>query len=249
MKFSICTDSVLRNMSTADAIGTAGALGYEAVEFWSWWDKDLASINRSRLENKVNIAAICTRFISLTDSSKRTEYRKGLKETIETAELLDCRCIISQVGGDTGEAFEIQKRSIRDGLLECIPLLENRDITLVIEPLNTTIDHRGYFLWSSQVAADILDEVKSPRIKMLFDYYHQQIMEGDIIRRSTKLVDKIGHVHVAGNPGRHEPDNGEIAYPQVLKNLLAAGYQGYIGLEYYPSEDPIEGLKKIKSWE
>ncbi len=248
MKFSICTDSVLRHMNTADAIKTAGELGYGAVEFWSWWDKDIPAINRSRLDNKVDISAICTRFASLTDRSKRKEYVQGLRETIETAKILDCRCVIAQVGNDTGEAFEVQKRNIQEGLAECSLLLENQGITLAIEPLNTTIDHGGYFLWSSDVAADIIGEVNSPQIKLLFDYYHQQIMEGDIIRRSLKLLDKIGHVHVAGNPGRHEPDRGEIAYKEVLKELTAAGYQGYIGLEYLPAEDPIIGLKKLIEW-
>ncbi len=248
MKFSICTDSVLRDMNTADAIRTAGALGYEAIEFWSWWDKDIQTINRSRLDYKLEIAAICTKFISLTDQSKRKEYVQGLKETIETARILDCKCIISQVGNNTGEAFEVQKESIQEGLIACVPLLENQNITLVIEPLNTTINHPGYFLWSSEVAADIIDEVNSPHIKMLFDYYHQQIMEGDIIRRSLGVIDKIGHVHVAGNPGRHELDHGEIAYQEVLKKLVAAGYQGYIGMEYHPTEDPMIGLKRFREW-
>jgi hydroxypyruvate isomerase len=248
VKFSVCTDSIFGSMNTADAIKTVGALGYSAVEFWSWWDKDIRSINRSRLDNRVDISAICTRFVSLTDRSKKKEYIQGLRETIETAKILDCRCIISQVGNDTGEAFEVQKENIQEGLAECIPLLENQEITLVIEPLNTVIDHKGYFLWSSDVAADIVGEAASPCIKMLFDYYHQQIMEGDILRRSLKLLDKIGHVHAAGNPGRHELDHGEIEYKEMLKKLAAAGYQGYIGLEYFPAKDPIIGLKKLREW-
>ena len=116
---------------------------------------------------------------------------------------------------------------------------------LVIEPLNTYVDHAGYYLWSSDEAFQIVGEVNSPNIKVLFDIYHQQIMEGNIIPRIRKNINSIGHFHAAGSPGRHELDSGEINYPNIFEAIGEAGYTGYIGLEYFPLKDAVEGLKKL----
>lgn len=246
MKMSICTDSVYGNLKTAAAMEKVKGLGIDTIEFWSWWDKDIAEINQARQDLNMTVSGICTKFISLTDSSQRADYLAGLSETIEVAKQLDCRMIISQVGNrlDLQEALQI--RSIVKGLRLARERLEEQGIMLVIEPLNTKIDHPDYFLWSSEIGAAIISEVASPNVKLLFDCYHQQIMEGDIIRQSTKLIESIGHIHVAGNPGRTEPETGEISYQAVIQQLAKADYQGYVGFEYFPQK-AIPGT--LRSWQ
>ena len=119
-------------------------------------------------------------------------------------------------------------------------------MTLVIEPLNTRIDHRGYYLWRSQEAFEIVDEVASPCVKVLFDLYHQHIMSDLSIDAIVAHIDRIGHFHMAGYPGRHEPMiESEIDYPAILRAIEKSGYAGAVGLEYFPVRDAAEGLKAL----
>jgi len=216
------------------------------VEFWGWWDKDIGAIKACKDGEGLNIAALCTRFISLVDPGLRRQYVDGLRQTIDVALELGCPNIISQVGDELpGVARDLQHSSLVDGLRECAPLLEESGVTLVFEPLNTIVDHRGYYLSSADEAFRIEEEVASPRVKVLYDIYHQQIMDGHLIARIRANIGGIGHFHAAGNPGRHELSIGEIHYPAVLKAIDEAGYQGFVGLEYVPVHDPSEGLKAL----
>jgi hydroxypyruvate isomerase len=85
-------------------------------------------------------------------------------------------------------------------------------------------------------------------VKVLYDIYHQQITEGHLIHNITTHIDKIGHFHAAGNPGRHELTKGEINYPAVFAAIEAAGFDGYVGLEYFPKQDPAFGLREVAQW-
>ena len=124
-------------------------------------------------------------------------------------------------------------------------MLEESGVTLVVEPLNIYVDHIGYYLSSSKEAFAIIEEVGSPYVKVLFDIYHQQINEGDILRHMLPNLEKIGHIHCAGSNGRHELDNGELNYPYLFKKLAEAGYDRYVGLEYFPERDPADSLKDL----
>ena len=195
------------------------------------------------------IASICTKFISLVDPEKRSEYLEGLTESIAAAKQLNCPTLISQVGDALpGVSRDLQRQSLIDGLAEAKPLLESSGITLVIEPLNDRIDHKGYFLVQSDEAFDIVDAVNSDHVKVVFDIYHQQISEGHVIERLTDNIDKIAHFHVAGNPGRNELTVGELNYPNIFNAIAKAGYDRYIGLEYWPLFDAEAGLREIASW-
>lgn len=245
MKFSVCTDAVYGEIATPDAMEKVNALGIDTIEFWGWWDKDIDKILEKKNELGMSIAAICTRFISLTEPDKRNEYISGLKETIEIAKKIGTNIVISQTGNDTGDKREKQHKNLVEGLRACVPILEEAGMVLVVEPLNTYIDHAGYYLYSSKEAFDIIDEVSSDNVKVLFDMYHQQIMEGNLLRNIMNNIDKIGHFHAAGNPGRHELDLGEIDYDYIFKELKRSPYNGYIGLEYNPVYDPEVGIKKL----
>lgn len=115
-------------------------------------------------------------------------------------------------------------------------------LTVLIEPLNP-IDSPGYFLNSSDQAAAILNEVDHPAVRMMFDIYHVQIIEGDLMRRLERHLPLIGHIQIAAAPDRGEPDDGEIAYGSVLDHIDRLGYSGWIGAEYRPrGTSTIEGL-------
>jgi hydroxypyruvate isomerase len=137
------------------------------------------------------------------------------------------------------------------GLKRVAAHAEKKGVTICVEHLNTRDDsdpmkgHPGYQGDDLDFVAAILRKVGSPRVKLLFDIYHVQIMHGDLIRRLEACKDIIGHVHTAGVPGRNELDEGqEVNYPAVIKKLLATGYTGYLGQEFIPIRDPVAGLKQ-----
>ncbi|MDQ0058974.1 hydroxypyruvate isomerase [Paenibacillus harenae] len=127
------------------------------------------------------------------------------------------------------------------------PIAEEAGITLLLEPLNTAVDHPGYLLTSSSEAFNLIELVNSDHVKVLFDIYHQQITEGNLIRSMLGNLQSIGHLHAAGCPGRHELQFGEIHYANVIQALRSAGYSNYFGLEFFPSAQPSQGLEFAKS--
>lgn len=245
MKYSVCIDALYGGKDFLEGMRETGEAGIGAIEFWSWWDKDIKRIAVEKEKLNITVAAMCTKFISLVDPAQQEAYLAGLKESIEAAKLLDCHTLISQVGADTGQPRDRQHENICKGLKMAADMLEENAITLVLEPLNTAVDHKGYYLSSSKEAFDIVRQVNSKNVKVLFDIYHQQITEGDIIRNIRQNIDMIGHFHAAGNPGRHELDNGELNYPNIFREIQGNGYTGFIGLEYFPVNPPIEGLKQL----
>lgn len=137
------------------------------------------------------------------------------------------------------------------GLKKIATLAEKKGVTLCLEHLNTRDDshpmkgHPGYQGDDIDYVANIVRRVGSPRIKVLFDIYHVQIMNGDVIRRIEQCKDVIGHVHTAGNPGRAELDNNqEINYPPIMRKLLDIGYKGFVGQEFIPTRDALTGLRE-----
>lgn len=245
MKLSVCIDAVTGGMPSGESIRKVSALGIPAFEFWAWWGKDFDEIKSAMSDTRITLAAMCTKFVSLTDPTCRDAYIEGLKESIEAANKLGCKSLISQVGADTGASREVQHCSLVRGLLASAPYLEESGITLVIEPLNTKINHKGYYLANSKESFEIIDEVNSPNVKLLFDIYHQQITEGDVLRNITENIDKIGHFHAAGNPGRHELDCGELNYHYIFDAIDKTGYDAYMGLEYWPLEEWDVSLKRF----
>jgi hydroxypyruvate isomerase len=243
MNISICVDAVYAGKDFFESLKEIKSLGVNTFEFWCWWDKDLDKVKQAKDDLGLEVSTFCTRFVSLVDASKRKDYIEGLQESIVAAKKLNCKKLISQVGNDLGISRDEQKKSLIDGLRECAPILEKEGITLMIEPLNTRVDHQGYYLAYSEEAFEIVQKVNSPYIKVLFDIYHQQIMEGNLIQRITDNLDKIAHFHAAGNPGRHELFKGEINYPEIFKAIDLLGYSGTVGFEYFPLEDIALGIK------
>jgi hydroxypyruvate isomerase len=149
------------------------------------------------------------------------------------------------------EGGEIGKKNMVAGLKKVLGLAEKKKVTLAIEMLNSRVDiemkgHPGYQCDSIEWAADVCDRVGSPRVKILFDIYHVQIMQGDVITRLRQFKDYIAHYHTAGNPGRNELTGvQEINYPGIMQAIVDTGYQGYVGQEFIPTQkDMIASLRE-----
>ncbi len=148
--------------------------------------------------------------------------------------------------------------SAEDGIKNCVAgykklvgYAEQKKVTICLEMLNTRDashpmkGHPGYQGDHTDYCMDIIRKVGSPRLRLLFDIYHVQIMDGDVIRRIHQFKDYIAHIHTAGNPGRGELDEKqEINYPAIMQALLDVGYKGYVGQEFIPTRDPLKGLSQ-----
>lgn len=133
-------------------------------------------------------------------------------------------------------------RSIVAGLVAALAAADELGITLLLEPLNTKVDHPGYTLAHSTQAFQIVRFVDSPRLRVLYDVYHMQIMEGNLMETMAANLDCIGHIHVADVPGRHEPGTGEINYRSIAAMLREQGYAGSVGLECVPRGDSWDAI-------
>ncbi|MDI5921208.1 hydroxypyruvate isomerase [Halomonas sp. LR5S13] len=170
------------------------------------------------------------------------EFRSGVDEAIEYARVLgntqvNCLAGIPPQGVSEADAH----RTLVDNLRFAAEKLEAAGILLLAEPINTR-DIPGFFLNRTEQALALFDEVGSDNLKLQYDIYHMQVMEGDLAPTIEKHLDRIAHVQIADNPGRHEPGTGEIHYPFLFAHLDRLGYQGWVGAEYKPRAGTQEGL-------
>ena len=131
------------------------------------------------------------------------------------------------------------------GLKRIVGVAEKNKVTVILELLNSKVDHKDYMADHSAWGAEVCQRVGSERLKLLYDIYHMQIMEGDLIRDIQECAPCIGHYHTGGNPGRNEIDETqEIYYPAVMRAIVATGYKGYVGQEFVPKRDPLTSLRQ-----
>lgn len=242
MRLCVPIPCFFKNMDFCDAIRKVSELGYDAAETYNWKSLDLDAVKSTLDDTGVQLLSMCTSEFRMTTPEHRQLWLDGLKESCEAANKLGVKMLITQVGRDTGEEREKQHEAIVTTLKAAIPILEESGVTIMPEPLNTYVNHPGYYLWSSAEGFDIIREVDHPNVKLVYDIYHQQVMEGNIIPNVTKNLDLIAHLHSAGHPGRHELQYGENDYKVIFEAIDKAGYTGACGLEYGPLLDPAESL-------
>lgn len=176
-------------------------------------------------------------------------FLRSLEEALKVANRLGTKLFNTLVGIRLPEMpKEKQTELIVERLRKYAPLAATEGVTLMVEAINP-YGAPGYFLNYSADGFAIVDAVGAPNVKFQYDIYHLQMMEGNLITTLTKNLDKIAHVQLGDVPGRHQPGTGEINFPNVLKALEAAGYQGYVGLEYVPegpSEQSLAWLRDVK---
>ena len=177
---------------------------------------------------------------------------KTLRDRIDLAVEIGSPSVITFTGMlPKGVTPEQATRNCIEGWKQVVGYAEQKKVNLVLEHLNTRDDshpmkgHPGYFGDDVDHCADMIQKIDSPRMKLLFDVYHVQIMNGDVIRRIKQYKDIIGHYHTAGNPGRAELDeNQEINYPAVMRAILETGYKGYVAQEFIPTwDDKLAALR------
>jgi hydroxypyruvate isomerase len=171
------------------------------------------------------------------------EARASVATAIDYARAIGCPRI-HVMAGLRDEAVErsVQVDAMVALLREMAGPAMAHDITLTIEPLNRSVDMPGYLLAGSDEGMEIVERADRGNVKLQYDVYHMQIVEGDLARTIERLLPRIGHMQIADNPGRHEPGTGEIAYDWLLRRIDEIGYDGWIGCEYRPIGDTVAGL-------
>lgn len=257
MKVSICIDAVLPGLAPAEQIARVAAAGFDAVEFWDWRNRDLDALNAACDKHGVRVVSFTGHRVGdPVDAASHAAFRASVAETVPVARRLDCRTLLllSNVLGDKGAAAATHEGlSDEAKFANLVTALQTvleetpEDIHFNLEPLNTRVDHPGYWLSDMGTAARVIREVGDPRVKVLCDLYHQRVMGDDLIAIVAQHLPLIGHFHLADVPGRHEPGTGEVDWAAVLRRIKKGGYRGYVGFEYFPAQpDSGDGLTAVQ---
>lgn len=226
-----------------DGMELAKKTGYDAVEFWDWDTRDYRALLEKKKTLGLDVVAICAKNRgTLADPSTHAAAVQGMKETIEVARMFDCPNIIIVANKMPGFTKEESHKNIVDGLKLLVPLAEAAGVTLILEPIE------GSYFNDSAEPFGMLGEVGSNALKLLYDIFHYQRMEGNIVETIGRHVDKIGHIHAAGAPDRHEITDGELNYTYIIRAIENSGYEGYFGIEYMPSMDREQSVRITKEF-
>ncbi|MFF1877925.1 hydroxypyruvate isomerase family protein [Leifsonia sp. NPDC058230] len=234
--------------STADRIRAAANHGLTAVEIWGWRDKDLDAIEKALNDTGVTLLSlIVDPKLDLTDPTTRVQYLEGVRDSLAVAQRLHAPFLVA-VAGDEIDGIErsAQHKAVVDTLAAAAAILEGSDVTLLLEPLNTRVDHVGTYLSSTREGLDIVREIGSPHVKLLLDAYHALMMDEDLAEVVGGDTALIGHVQVADVPGRHEPGTGTIDWERQLGILRELGYTDWFGMEYTPTTETVASLAAVE---
>ena len=235
MKISVCTDMLFEGVPTAEAMERVKSAGADAVEFWETTGKDLPAIAAAIRSLGLPVAVFCAPATSMMAPDSPANYAEAIKGIVPACDTLGCRTLIACSGvPEWGWTPAEMHDRLRATVEAALPVLEAHELTLLLEPLNAS---ELSYLRTSREAFDICRMFNSPRIKVLYDIYHMQFMEGNLINTLGDHLRFIGHIHAADLPGRAAPGKGEINFPNIVSALTRQGYSNYIGLEYIPSPD------------
>jgi hydroxypyruvate isomerase len=249
IKQSLCYPMFdLKGMSLGELFRIGAEIGYTAVELWQRGD-DFEEIVALAKKHGLVVASMCGH-ASLSDGlNKRSNHERiedELKTSIDIAARHGIPGVICFSGNRQPYQAELEAiEAVADGLRRVAPYAERKGVNLNLELLNSKVDHAGYQCDHTAWGAAVCGRVNSPRVKLLYDIYHMQIMEGDVIRTMRDNIKWIGHFHTAGNPGRNDMDDTqELNYAGICKAIAETGYDLYVGHEFASRGDLIEALRR-----
>jgi len=260
-RFAANLSMMFQEVGFLDRFDAAARAGFKAVEFLFPYEHPPETIAERLEKNRLSLALFNTvpgdsaggeRGLAALPGREQ-EFRDGVDKAILYAKASKCPLLHTMAGlwpqgtDEHGRDKEAGERVYIDNLRWAADRMAAAGLIAVIEPINTR-DIPGYFLNYTREALRIIERVGRPNLKLQFDLYHVQIMEGDLATKVRALAGHYPHVQIAGNPGRHEPDIGEINYPYLFDLLDETGYRGWIGCEYRPKGDTVAGLGWAKKY-
>ena len=190
----------------------------------------------------------------LVNPREHEEFLKQTQLAIDAARAVGAKQLVTLTGNEMGGVPRSEQMANAVAAMRAAaPMLEKNGMTAIVEVLNTYVNHAGYFLYYVRDGAELIDRVGSPNVKLLFDIYHVQIMEGNLIESIRSNIDRIGHFHVGDVPGRHQPGTGEINYRNVFKAIYDQGdrFRGSVALEYSPTvplEQDLAAMRELANF-
>ena len=249
-KFSIMLWTLPKGLTFEQQLDLAAAAGFDGVEVGNEYEKWTPDEWKRNLAKKqalgIEVDSAVPGRNALADHSKRTALHDDLMKAIPGAKELGCKQFIytayTRVPGQTPEQ---QRAAIVDTLKYAADLLEKDQIEIVLEPIDL-LEHKQEAVTSVAEAFEITRAVGSPRVKVLYDFYHEQRQAGNLIEKLEKNIDQVGLVHIADVPGRHQPGTGEVNYSNIYRKLAELHYDRYICMEFMSLGDPARTLKAAR---
>ena len=228
-------------MELEDLASTASRIGYKSIELIK--PEDLPVLKKYGLTcAMIQGAGTISDCLNRTENHDRIE--KEIRETIDFAARENLPSVLCFSGNRKGMDDELGLKNSVQGIKRFIGYAEKKEVTVCMERLNSKVDHKDYMADHTEWGVKLCREVGSERFKLLYDIYHMQIMEGDIIRSIRDFHQYIGHYHTAGVPGRNEiNDSQELFYPAIVKAIKQTGYNGFLGQEFIPIGDPVQAME------
>lgn len=248
-KFAVNCEMWWTKLPFLDRVKQTAALGFPALEFWPLAGKDLDALASLTQDLGIEIAQFTAWGFKpgMNDPKNHDDVVKTIKEACVAAKKLKCKKACVVAGDDIPGMTQAEMHAnVIKALKSVARIVEDNDLTLILEPMNIRVDHKGHCLYGSAPAIHICQEVGSSHVKINWDLYHMHITEGDLCGhlREGMQTKTIGYLQLADHPGRNEPGTGEIHYNRVLKEAFDLGYRDYIGLECRPTEE-IAAAKRV----
>ena len=230
-----------------DRVAQAGYKHVELVgEFNKWSDADAARYMAKMKSLGLTVDTTSGMGAPFCDPAGTDNFLAKLKEFLPKVQRIECKRIILLSGKRIDSAGEgVQQKASIDTLKRAVEMLEAAGVTVVIEPIDR-LENPPIFLDSVTEGFEIARAVGSPNVKVLYDFYHEHRTKGNLIEKLEKGFDEVGLVHIADVPGRHEPGTGEVNYQNIYRKLGQLKYKGVIAMEFYPSGDVVETLRRAR---
>ncbi|HMD40561.1 MAG TPA: TIM barrel protein [Candidatus Acidoferrum sp.] len=249
-KLSVMLWTVFRGQPFAQRLEKVAEAGYHNVElvdeFVKWTKEDFAAARKKKRELGIEFDATAGVWHTLPDANDREAFLKNVSDFVATLQELECTRLILQTGNNVPG---LSHAAARDNCVETLKrggeIAAKNNIELLVENIDPE-ENPKYFLTSSAEGFEIVREVGNPHVKFLYDFFHEQIAEGNLIAKLAKNLDVIALMHVADVPGRHEPGTGEIHYPNIYRKLAELDYDRYIAMEFIPVGEPVAALRAAR---
>ena len=253
MELSACLDLLFGDDDPATPlevrIPRAADEGLTWVEMWGWTQRDMDAVGTALRETGLHLNCLTLDpFVPLVDRRVHDAFLASVARSARVAEVIGCPFVVVLAGDALpGVPRSAQRGAVVDGLRRAAPIAERHGVTLLIENLNSRVDHVGHYLDTTPEALWIVEAVDHPSVRMLYDLYHSVVMGERPQEVLADRLDLVAHVQIADVPGRHEPGTGTIDWRGVLAWLSERAYRGRLGLEYVPTVSTGRSMAHLRA--
>ncbi|OLE86147.1 MAG: hypothetical protein AUG07_03025 [Acidobacteria bacterium 13_1_20CM_2_60_10] len=249
-QLSVMLWTVFRDLPFEQRLEKVAEAGYRAVqlvhEYDKWSEEDFRNANRKKRSFGMGFDTAAGLRKGICDPAERDAFLAEVRSKMPVLDKLECSRLIVLSGNKNPDLpLREQHQSCVEGLKRAAEIAAERNVELLLENIDPE-ENPKYYLTSVAEGFEIIGEVNHPRVKFLYDLFHEQIAEGNLIEKLEKNIGKVGLIHIADVPGRHEPGTGEINFPNIYRKLGHLRYNRFVAMEFLPTGDPIASLRAAR---